>query len=271
MDLSPGFGMEPSLPHGELVSDDDFYGLIGRSPVMLELFHQIRLLASLEAPVLVEGEAGVGKGRVARLLHRLSPREAAPLICLQADEISPALFAGELFGHAEDAFAGALGAAAGAAVAADGGTLLIEEVAELVPENQGEVARFLVRREVVPVGGRVGRRVDVRVICTATRGPGEEILRLQEEISSHLEVFTLRVPPLRDRREDLPLLARHFLRCFTRQYAKEIAGIDPRALEGLENRRWEGNVRQLAEEMERAVILTPVGEPLGPEAFCRGA
>lgn len=271
MGAPPGFGMESSLPQTELGSDGDFYGLVGRSPEMQELFRQIRLLASLDAPVLVEGEPGVGKGRVARLLHHLSPREVAPLVSLRADEISPALFASELYGHGEDAFAGALGSEAGAAVAADGGTLLIEEVAELTPESQSRVARFLVSREVVPVGGGSGRQVDVRVVCTATRAAGEEILRLQEEISSQLQVFTLRVPPLRDRPEDLPLLARHFLRRFTRQYAKEIAGIDARTLEELRGRRWEGNVRQLAEEMERAVILTPAGESLGPEAFCRGA
>lgn len=236
---------------------------------MQELFRQIRLLAPLEAPVLVEGEAGTGKSLVARVLHRLSPRQDAPLVVLEAGAISPTLFPSQLFGHAEGAFAGALGTAEGAAVEADGGTLLIEEVEELALPSQLLLARFLIRREVAPVGGDDRRPVDVRVLCTATRTAGKSTRRLEDGVSAQLQVFTLRLPPLRDRPEDLPLLARHFLALFSRQYAKRIAGLGPGVLERLAQRRWEGNVRQLAEVMERAVVLTPAGEQVAPEALDR--
>lgn len=253
----------------EAAAADELHGMVGRTPVMRELFRQIALVAPLEATVLIEGESGAGKEMVARALHRLSPRAAAPFLTLNAAEISPALFESELFGHVEGAFAGALEPREGLAVAAAGGTLLVKEVQELTLAHQQALQRFIETGEVCPVGGGKPRPVDVRILCSASANLRQEppAQGLDEALYLHLRAFTLWVPPIKERREDLPLLIEHFLQRYMILYAKEINGISPSAEDLLCAQAWPGNVRQLAEEMERAVVLTPAGGRVEPEVF----
>jgi DNA-binding NtrC family response regulator len=249
--------------------EEAFEDIVGNSPQMRELFRELRLLAAVKAAVLLQGERGVGKELAARALHQLSPRAAGPFVPIDAGGLSPALFPGELLGHAEGAFSGALAAQEGLAVAADRGTLFVDGVDELSPENQGLLRRFLAGGEVVPVEGEGLRRVDVRVVCSARRGLADDAAGgvLDEALFGTLRLFALRVPPLRERAGDLPLLAEHFLRRGMLHYAKRLAGISPAAMELLAADRWEGNVRQLAEEIERAVVLTPAGGWVEPEVL----
>lgn len=255
--------------HAEQPSEESFEEIVGRSPQMRELFRELRLLAPVDALVLIHGEPGVGKELAARALHRLSPRAAGPFVAVDAAGLSPALFPGELLGRAEGAFAGALAAQEGLAVAADGGTLFVDGVDELTLENQGLLRRFLAGGEVVPVGGEGWRRVDVRVVCSARTlaGEGAADEGLDEALFRTLRLLPLRVPPLRERAGDLPLLAEHFLRRGMVHYAKRLAGISAAAMDLLAADRWEGNVRQLAEEIERAVVLTPADGWVEPEVL----
>lgn len=246
--------------------------IFARSPGMRELVRQLELVGDLDSPVLVEGEPGSGKSLVARSLHRSSRRSAGPFVEVVLSELSPSLFESELFGHAPDAFAGALagalGGGEGLVVAAAGGTLYLKDIAAMSLANQGSLLRFLRSGEVVPVGGGPPRKVDVRVVCASLGDLSREVERgFDRELYTHLRPFTLRVPPLRERREDLALLAQHYLSRSMVRHGKQVGAPSPEAWELLVAHRWEGNVLELEEEMERAVVLTPRGEPVSPEVL----
>lgn len=245
------------------LGQDTFFGMLGETPAMRELFRQLEVLAPLEAPVLLEGEAGVGKALAARALHLAGPRAEAPFVSVNAAEVSPALFDSEVFGLEEGAFTGALAGRPGLAVQAETGTLLIEEVGSLSPASQMALQLFLETRQVVPVGGSATHTADVRVVCTLVPGPSSPWLR--PDLRSRLSTFTLRLPALAERPADLAPLAYHFAGQAMVRHGKQLAGIDEEALALLAGYPWPGNVQELEEEMQRAVILTAAGGWIGPE------
>jgi DNA-binding NtrC family response regulator len=244
-------------------------GLVGGSPVMRELYRELQMIARTDVTVLVEGETGTGKNLVAQTLHELSPRAAKPFVALNASNLQEQLFESELFGHVRGAFSGAHQDHEGLARAAQGGTLFIDEVSELSPSNQARLLRFLDTLEVRPVGSTRSHRVDDRIVTATNRCLLTEVKagKFREDLYYRLRVVHLRVPPVRERPEDLPLLIRHFLERFTREHGKQLAGISEAARRVLLAHRWPGNVRELENEIERAVVMTPNGEGIGPAVF----
>jgi len=239
----------------------DRFEIIGRSPVMQDLFRELKTIGQCDASVLIEGETGVGKNLVARALHRLSPRASRPFVALNAANLNDELFESELFGHVRGAFTGAYGDHKGLARAADGGTLFIDEVSELALTAQAKLLCFLDQQEVRPVGGLQATKVNLRVICATNQDLREAVKAktFRQDLFYRLRVFGLRVPSLRERREDVPLLVDHFIRRFAAHYGKTIAGVSKEAMAVLMQHDWEGNVRELENEIERCVVLTPDG------------
>lgn len=238
--------------------------IVGASSAMREMFRQIELVARTDVTVLVEGETGTGKDLVARTLHRMSLRALRPFVAFNASNLQEQLFDSELFGHVKGAFSGAHESHEGLARAADSGTLFIDEVGELQPANQAKLLRFLDTKEVRAVGSTGTRRVDVRIICATNRDLMAEVKqgKFREDLYYRLRVITLEVPPLRERRSDVLRLVDHFLKDFCARYDKRIPGISDEVRAILLEHPWNGNVRELENEMERAVVMTPDGEPI---------
>lgn len=251
-------------PRGE-----HFFGMLGHSPVMRELFRQLQILSTLESTVCLEGEAGVGKKLAARILHRISSRSEAPCLTLNTAELPPALFEAHFFGHGEEAFAGLLGSREGLVSQAEGGTLVLEEVTELAESDQRLVYRFLEDRRIRPVCEPPRGPVDVRLVCTSSRDISGEVSagRFDRNLYLALRVFTVRVPALREHLEDLPVLVQHFLTESVRSRAKQVEGLSPEAEALLAAYSWPGNVAELKEEIDRGVILTPAGGRIAPEVL----
>ncbi len=241
--------------------------IIGRSPVMRELLRDLETISQTDASVLIEGETGVGKSLVARTLHQQGARAARPFVALSAANLPEELFESELFGHVKGAFSGAYDHHKGLARTADRGTLFIDEVGELSPTGQAKLLGFLDHQEVRPVGGLRSTKVDLRVISATNRNLRALVGRnaFRRDLYYRLRVVSLHVPSLRDRQGDLPLLASHFLGKFCRKYDRRLAGISKQALAVLEAHNWQGNVRELENEIERAVILTPADREIRPE------
>jgi DNA-binding NtrC family response regulator len=229
--------------------------LVGRSSVMQDLVRLVRLVAPRSATVLIEGETGTGKEVVAKALHRLSVRAHKPFVVLNCAAIPEALLEAELFGHTRGAFTGAVHARTGRMEAAHGGTLFLDEIGEMPLPLQAKMLRFLECGEIQRVGENETARVDVRVIA-ATHQPlearsAEGTFRL--DLYHRLAVFPIEVPPLRDRPEDIPELAEHFLAVLGRTAPRKTLSAE--ALERLRDHLWPGNVRELAHVLERATIL----------------
>lgn len=236
--------------------------VVGQAPAMQELFQQIELVAATDVTVLTEGETGTGKDLVARTIHCLSSRSDQPFVAFNASNLQEQLFESELFGHVKGSFSGAHDHHEGLARAAHGGTLFIDEVGELPAVNQAKLLRFLDTKEVRSVGSTKTHKVDVRIVCATNRDLQEQVRagEFREDLYYRLKVITLTVPPLRDRMEDLPLLVDHFLRLFCEQYGKDIPTLSREARELLKKHFWRGNVRELENEIERAVVMTPNGQ-----------
>ena len=267
--------LEPLDASREETAEGGLGNIVGASPAMQEMFRQIELVARTDVTVLVEGETGTGKDLVARTLHRLSLRAARPYVAFNASNLQEQLFESELFGHVKGAFSGAHESHEGLARAANTGTLFIDEVGELQPANQAKLLRFLDTKEVRAVGSTGTSRVDVRIICATNRDLMAEVKKgkFREDLYYRLRVITLEVPPLRERQGDVPLLIEHFLSRFSSQYRKTIDGISKEARSVLLKHSWQGNVRELENEMERAVVMTPNGKTidvgvLSPEMRC---
>jgi DNA-binding NtrC family response regulator len=240
-------------------------GLIGRSAPMRALAARIAQVAPVDVPVLILGESGTGKELVARALHALSPRRAAPLEAVNCGALTRELLLSELFGHERGAFTGAIERRTGLLQAADGGTVFLDEVGELAPEAQAMVLRFLSAGEVRAVGANRTRQVDVRVIAATHRDLLGEAWagHFREDLYYRLRRVVLRVPPLRERRGDLPLLVEHVRRQANARYGLAIAGLTPAARRRLAAHPWPGNVRELEAVLEEAMILKGRGW-LGP-------
>ena len=231
--------------------------MLGHSASMQELAKTIATVAPSEATVLITGESGTGKELVATALHHQSARAGHPLVVVNCAALSEHLLESELFGHEKGSFTGADKRREGRFVQANGGTLFLDEIGEMPLAVQAKLLRALQQGEVQRVGSDVPLTVDVRVLAATNRNLADEVTakRFRQDLYFRLNVITLEVPPLRHRRDDIPLLAAHFLQTFAERNHKSIRGFAPRALDMLRLYDWPGNVRELENTVERAVIL----------------
>jgi DNA-binding NtrC family response regulator len=239
-----------------LAAGEDAPELVGRCPAMAALIERVDLFSQSEAPVLISGESGVGKEVVARVLHARSVRRAAPFVAVNCAAFPETLLEAELFGHERGAFTGALKKREGRFKMADGGTLLLDEVAEIPLQAQAKLLRVLQEGTFEPLGTNAAVTVDVRILSATHRNLKEATAsgRFREDLYYRLNVLDLSIPPLRERRSDLPLLLEHFLRRFVGP-ADPAPSITPRAWAALSQYDFPGNVRELAHIIERAVVL----------------
>lgn len=239
------------------VSQEAFEGMLGVSPPMQEVFAAIRRVAVTEASVVISGESGTGKELVARAIHHHSRRQAGPWIAINCGAIPENLLESELFGHEKGAFTGAHAQRKGRLEVAQGGTLLLDEIGELSPALQVKLLRFLQERQIERVGGRVPIAVDVRVVAAThvdlRQAIGEGCFR--EDLYYRLSVVEIVVPPLRQRGEDILLLAKAVLHRYADESQRKITGFEPPALTALATYGWPGNVRELENRVRRAVIM----------------
>jgi NtrC-family two-component system response regulator AlgB len=238
------------------------------APAMRAVLDVLPRVAAADASVLLRGENGTGKGVVARLLHAHSPRAARPFVTINCPTLSEELLASELFGHARGAFTGAVRDQAGRVEAADTGTLFLDEIGEISPALQAKLLRFLQERAFERVGETTTRRADVRIVAATNRDLAADVQagRFREDLLYRLNVVELRLPPLRERQEDILPLAEHFLAFFARAAARPLPTLSAAAAGALRAYRWPGNVRELRNTMERACILWPAAV-LEPAAF----
>ena len=229
----------------------------GRSEAIRELLQQIAQVAPTDATVLVIGETGTGKELVARALHRASQRRERPLIKVNCAAIPATLIESEFFGHERGAFTGATGRREGRFALADKGTLFLDEIGELPLELQSKLLRVLQEGEFEPVGGARTRKVDVRIVAATNRDLAQEVQakRFREDLFYRLNVFPIRVPPLRERRDDIPLLAETFATHYAKRLGRQLAPLTPDCIRKLVSYTWPGNVRELQNVIERAVII----------------
>lgn len=241
----------------ELARRLEFCGMIGRTPIMQDLFSTVRRLAPHVRIVLITGETGTGKELVARALHRIGPRSDHRFVTVNCSAVVEALFESEVFGHLRGAFTGATETKAGLFELADGGTLFLDEVGELPLSLQAKLLRVLETGEVTRIGSLEPRHVNVHVIAASNRDLRAEVAggRFRSDLYFRLNVVELRLPALRERREDIPYLTAAFLRETSDRIQKTIDGLTPAAERLLASGHWEGNVRELRNTIERACIL----------------
>jgi Nif-specific regulatory protein len=249
----------------DLVKLDLEREIIGTSPAMAQVLRLIASAAASSIRVLIEGETGTGKELVARAIHRASDRAGGPFIAVNCAAFTETLLESELFGHRRGAFTGASTDEPGVFRAASGGVILLDEVGEMPISMQAKLLRVLQEGEITPVGESRPQKVDVRVLSATNRGlrAAVEAKTFREDLYHRLAVFPIRMPPLRDRREDIPLLASRFLARSSQESGKRIGGIEADALDALVRFNWPGNVRQLQNEIERAVALAANGQSIG--------
>ncbi len=249
----------------------DRYGfdqILGRSPKMLEIFEIIRHVAPTRATVLVSGESGTGKELVARAIHHASPRRDRPFIAFNCAALPANLIESELFGHEKGAFTGAVGRRKGLFGAADGGTLLVDEVSELDVTLQAKLLRVLEERAYTPLGSTQEIKVDVRIVAATNKDLQQAVAdgSFREDLYYRLKVVSIGLPPLRERRDDVPLLARAFLDQAIREHGLRDLRLDPEAIRVLSAHDWPGNVRELKNTIESAAVLAR-GEVIGKDAL----
>ncbi|MGB8297187.1 MAG: sigma-54 dependent transcriptional regulator [Polyangia bacterium] len=229
----------------------------GKSPRMLEVYKLVARVAPTTATVLVVGESGTGKELVARAIHTRSPRAGKAFVPVNCTALSESLLESELFGHARGAFTGAVSAKRGLFEMANDGTLFLDEIGDMGPKMQAQLLRVLQDGEVRPVGGTESIRVDVRLVCATNRDLEADVKtgRFREDLYFRINVVTVRMPPLRERAGDIPILVRHFLAKIARRESRSEASVSPEALEVLCRHSWPGNVRELENAIERAVAV----------------
>jgi len=231
--------------------------IVGDSPAMRKVLEMVRSVASADATVLIRGESGTGKELIARAIHTASERRYFPIVPVNCGAFPESLLESELFGHEKGAFTGALYTRKGKLEMADGGTLFLDEVGTVAPKTQVELLRVLETKEFTRVGGSKPIRVDFRVI-SATNQNLEKMVEagaFREDLYYRLNVISILLPPLRERRQDIPLLAQHFMARYARQMNKPFGEIDPEAMDRLVRHSWPGNVRELANAIERAMVV----------------
>jgi DNA-binding NtrC family response regulator len=256
--------------HRYLISerDADFnhYGLVGRSRRMQEVIRTAEVVAKSKSTVLIMGETGTGKEMVARAIHYHSAQREMPLIKVNCAAIPETLLESELFGHVRGAFTGATTSKRGKFALADNGTIFLDEIGTMSQALQAKLLRVIQEREFEPLGSERTQKVDVRVVAATNRDLRSMVAdgRFQEDLYYRLNVIPIQIPPLRERREDIPVLVEHFIQKHAQRAGKRVDGIAPGVMEALQSSDWPGNVRELENTMERAVVLsqTPV---IGPE------
>ena len=232
--------------------------IIGTSAALREVLHKVELVAPTDTTVLIHGETGTGKELIARALHERSPRSVRPMVKLNCSAISAGLVESELFGHVRGAFTGASDRRVGRFELADGGTLFLDEVSELPPDTQAKLLRVLQEQEFEPVGSSKTIRVDVRVIAATNRDLNRDsaAVRFRSDLLYRLNVFPIGLPALRERRDDIPLLARNFMARMARKLGKPLREIEPASLQKLVAHDWPGNIRDLQNVVERAAVMS---------------
>ena len=260
--------MERAMDHRQLKEENrllreslgnhfDRQNIIGRSPAMVKLLETVAQVAPSEATVLITGESGTGKEMIAGAIHFNSPRKDGPFVKLNCAAITETLLESELFGHERGAFTGAYKRKEGRFRQAHGGSIFLDEISEMSLAMQVKLLRVLQDREITRVGGEEVINVNVRLIAATNKDLLKEIEagRFREDLFYRLNVVTLKMPPLRERREDVPLLAKHFLETFCQKNRKEMKGFTPQAMDLLLKYDWPGNVRELMNAVERGVVL----------------
>ncbi|MBX3173543.1 MAG: sigma-54-dependent Fis family transcriptional regulator [Gemmatimonadaceae bacterium] len=239
-------------------------GLYGESEAVREVLVAIGQMAPVSSTVLIEGESGTGKELVARAIHKLSPRRSKPFIAVNVGALPETLLESELFGHEKGSFTGAAERRIGRFELADGGTLFLDEIGEIPPSTQVKLLRVLEEREVTRVGGTQSIPVDVRVVAATNRPLRESVQRgsFRSDLYYRLNVLRIYLPPLRERRSDIPLLVRRFVQEFAEQHSREFHGISAEAMQALVNYSWPGNVRELRNLIESMVVLA-TGREIG--------
>jgi DNA-binding NtrC family response regulator len=252
---------EVTLLRHELRQKGTFGRFVGQAKRMQEVYHVIELMATSNAPVLIHGESGTGKELAARTVHELSDRRARPFVAINCAAIPETLIESELFGHERGAFTGASERRIGCFELADEGTLFLDEVAEMNVATQAKLLRVLEDSGFRRVGGKTEVSVDVRVIAATNQVPSEALAKgkLREDLFYRLSVFVVELPTLRDRPEDIPLLAARFIEEFNAQNNRSVQGLTAEAEAALMSYGWPGNVRELRNAMHRAVVLTTSG------------
>ncbi len=248
-----------SLMRRELQAQAEGDFIIGQNPKMREIAEQIARVAPAPTTVLVRGESGTGKELVARAIHRYSNLRDRPLITVNCTALTPTLMESELFGHKRGAFTGAVTDKVGLFEKADGGTIFLDEVGDMPVEMQGKLLRVLQAGESKPVGDVVTRRVRVRVIAATNRDLEKALVagEFRQDLFYRFNTFTITLPPLRERAEDIPVLAHHFLRKAEAKVNKKVDGFSPEAVDLMKHYPWPGNLRELENSIERAVVLAP--------------
>ncbi len=231
--------------------------LIGASECMQEVFALAQKIASCDVTVLITGDTGTGKELLARAIHRMSPRAAQPFVAFSCANLPETLVEDELFGHEKGAFTGALMARRGRLEVADGGTLFLDEIGDLSLSLQPKLLRVLQERTFERLGANTPVTVDIRLVCATNQNMAEMVQRgkFREDLYYRLDVVQLQLPPLRERRDDIPLLAHHFLHRFAQQFGRKFKRFSRPALQALEEYVWPGNVRELENVVQRAVVL----------------
>ena len=262
---NPLAGFDNDALRADLSQQYDFAGLLGNSPAMREVYEQIAQVASAKTTVLLYGESGTGKEVVARALHRNSPRADGPYLKVNCGALADTLIESELFGHACGAFTDAVADKPGRFELASGGTLLLDEVGELSSHAQVRLLRVIETGECERLGSAEAIQTDVRVIAATNRDLQSEVAAggFRADLFYRLNLFPISLPPLRERREDIPVLAENFLERLARQHQKAARQFAPHALEMLTNYDWPGNVRELQNAIERAVVVA-AGKAIQP-------
>jgi len=257
--VSARIGSRENLARSDAVHRTSmFEEIIGNSKPFRTVLARIAKVAPTDSTVLITGETGTGKELMARAVHKRSRRSGHAFVSLNCAALAPSLIASELFGHEKGAFTGAVQRRLGRFEMADGGTIFLDEVSELSPETQAALLRVLQEREFERVGGGRPIRVDVRVIAATNLDLGAAVAnrRFREDLFYRLNVFPVEVPPLRERKDDIPMLVEYFVKRYANRAGKNIRSIDKKALDFMQSYDWPGNIRELQNVIERSVILS---------------
>jgi two-component system response regulator PilR (NtrC family) len=241
----------------QLRRERGFDNFIARSRAMLDVFETIRKTADSGSTVMITGESGTGKELVAQALHSESSRKHRPFVSVNCGAVPETLLESELFGHVKGAFTGAVATTEGLFAAADGGTLFLDEITEVPASVQVKLLRVIQERQIRRVGDTKDQKIDVRLIAASNRDPGKAVRdgTLREDLFYRLNVIPIHLPPLRDRRDDIPLLVAHFIKRISTEVGREVSGVAPDAMAALEQYHWPGNIRELENVIERAIVL----------------
>ncbi|MDX9964828.1 sigma-54 dependent transcriptional regulator [Desulfobacter postgatei] len=249
--------LENSQLKAQLLSEGDFSGILGTSPAIKEVIDTAKIAAPTDATILISGESGTGKELFAKAIHKNSKRKENPLISVNCAALSETLLESELFGHEKGAFTGADKPRDGLFISADRGTIFLDEIGEVPLSMQVKLLRVLQEKEIQKVGSDKVKNIDVRVIVATNKDLEKEVEKgaFRQDLFYRLNVINVKVPPLRDRADDIPLLAQKFLNKYAKENKKDIKGFTPMAMDALVKYSWPGNVRELENIIERAIIL----------------